>query len=388
MSQSDHNVVKTQTIHPTWIPFLQSLYWEGKLDILLAKGFVHLQLSDEEKKRWKLTVKDIDRVEKILQRNIEDAERNNTELRREILSILAKTDYIEIPNYAVEDDTDLFHELTSVSEEVKETIEEETREFVPLVRNAEYRDFEITYANWSRANHFPAMKVSASIISDALKAKDLSLPELSLEDWTDLPIDVCRFILLVNYYYDSKPNRKRISVFKKLLLKKHETLTSTIDFIIYSSWRTYSDEMFILTQEWVQSGDAYLVDWLIHGVEVPGRFQPAKALQFLNPVLLIDSKDIDWITKHVIAQIVGASPFDSLAILSEWLGHVEIGERARNIVEQALKEVIEDKIESNNMMDEDDPNLKNTLDAILQEWFENGEKLQRQVANNIISLLR
>ena len=387
MSHTDYKDVKIKTIDPTWISLLKSLYWDGKLNILLSKGFVHLQLSEEEKERWKLNAQDVNRVEKILQRNIEVAERNSPKLRRQILSILAKIDHIEIPNYLVNDETELFHELTGVSEDIKEKIQKETREFATLIRNAEYEDFEISYANWSRTNHFPSMKVSASCISETIKAQDLSLPELSDEEWTDFPIDVCRFILLVNFYYDSKPNREKISVFKKLLLKKNEDLTSTIDFIIYSSWRTHPDEMFVFTQNWIESRDAYLIDWLIHGVEVPGRSQPTKALHFLYPVLSIDSKDVEWITKHVIAQIIGASPFDSFVILSKWLNQLEVGDKAGSLVEQALKEIIEDKIESNNLMNEDYPNLKEVLETTLHDWFENGNRLQRQVANEIIQLL-
>ncbi|MFW9851079.1 MAG: hypothetical protein ACFFF4_18285, partial [Candidatus Thorarchaeota archaeon] len=213
-----------------------------------------------------MSTKDINRVEKILQKNIEIAERNSSELRSDILSILAATDYIEIPNYHVNDDIDLFHELTNVPEDIEESIKEETREFIALIRNAEYLAFEKAYANWSRMNHFPSMKVGASIISETLKEKDLSLPELSLDEWADLPIDICRFILLIYFYYDSKPNKERISVFKTLLLKKQDSLTSTLDFIIFRFWKAHPDEMFILTQEWIDSGDPYLIDWLIHGV--------------------------------------------------------------------------------------------------------------------------
>ncbi|MFW9847404.1 MAG: hypothetical protein ACFFD6_11690 [Candidatus Thorarchaeota archaeon] len=387
MSHSDKRVVKTQTIHPTWVPLLQSLYWEGKLKILLSKGFVFLQFSGEEKKQWNLGMEDINRIEETLQRNIEELGRKSPELRRKVLNILAEASSIEIPNYVVRDDTDLFHELTDASQEISQSIMEETQVFAPLIRKSEYEQLELAYAKWSRRNHFPAMKISASGISDILREVGFFHPELSFDDWNKLPIDICRFLLLVRFYYETKPSIERMALFKKLLLKKDETLTHTLDFIIFSSWRTHPDEMFTLTKGWIETGDAYLVDWLIHGVEVPGRAHPAKALRFLKPVVSIDSEDLEWITKHVFAQIIGASPHESLSILSKWIDEKEIRDRTQNIVEQALREVVEDKIETGNLMDEDYPDLRKTLKSILQDWSENGNELQQEVATDTISIL-
>jgi len=65
----------------------------------------------------------------------------------------------------------------------------------------------------------------------------------------------------------------------------------------------------------------------------------------------------------------------------------QISIKTEKILEQALSEIVEDKIVDENLMDEDFPNLGETLHSILTKWSEDGSQAQYQVSQEILKQL-
>jgi hypothetical protein len=198
-----------------------------------------------------------------------------------------------------------------------------------------------------------------------------------------LPPNIQPFILLLGYYDDPKPNSVKIDLYRQLLLSRQQNVINTLDFIIFVSWRHYPEKMYTLTESWIASMDATLISWLIHGVEVPGRTNARKALRFIKPTITIRDDDVEWLVSHVIAQIIGASPYEALQELQTWLIK-DVHAKSQVCIENALHEVVKDKILDGNVAQEDFPDLKESIQSIMQKWIKTGTEIQDHIANRIL----
>lgn len=381
-------ITKLPNLDLSWIPYLTDLYWQGKLQIWLSKGYVTFKLTEEEKKAWNLSEPQIEKIQEVLQASVDKAQGESIIVKKQILKLLSNCGEVQIPNFEVNNDSTVYHELTKITPEIELEIEREMDLILPSITQADYIALENDYKEWKRRNSWPSLKKGAELAIKLLDAKNIRFCSLwEYEQFQKIPQDLTPFLLLLQYFAEPMPDEMKIAMYRQLLLLKTEEITRSIDYIIFSSWKQYPNDMYVLTQEWITSQDPYLIDWLIHGVEVPGRKESAKALNFLKPVLKVENENVEWIFKHVLAQIIAASPYESLTHLETWLKDPQISVRTQKILEQALVEVLEDKIADNNLMKEDFPNLDKTLHSILTKWAEEGSHAQYQISQEILAHL-
>jgi hypothetical protein len=387
MSMTDRSI-KLSFIDLSWISYLNELYWEGKLQIWLSKGYVTFKLSEEEKKRWKISDNQISKIQEILQASVDKIQADSIEIKQQILELLSNCEEVEIPNFDANKDSPIYHELTKITTTVEMDIEKEMIQILPMIYQSDYEALENVYKQWKRRNSWPSLKKGAELAIKLFNANNLHFSPLEYKEYLKLPEILLPFFPLLQFSADPIPDEKKVELYRQLLLLKSEEVTRSLDFIIFSSWKEYPNEMYRLTRDWITSRDSYLIDWLIHGVEVPGRKDSIKALQFLQPILFVGDESIEWIFKHVLAQIIAASPYESLTHLEAWLSDPQISVRTEKILEQALSEIVEDKINDKNLMDEDFPNLEETLYSIFTDWVEKGSQAQYQISKEILNLLK
>ncbi|MFW9903807.1 MAG: hypothetical protein ACFFFH_05705 [Candidatus Thorarchaeota archaeon] len=379
--------IKLSNIDLSWISYLNELYWEGRIQIWLSKGYVTFKLSEVEKERWKLTDRQVGKIQKVLQDSVDKIQVNSVSLKQQILELLSDCDEVRIPNFDTDKDSPIYQKLTNISPTIEMDIEREMNLFLPLIYQSDYEELEIVYMQWKRKSSWPSLKKGAELTIKLFDTNNLLFSPLEYEQYQELPEVLTPFYLLLQFYADPIPDGKKVALYRHLLLLKSEEVTHSLDFIIFSSWKQYPNEMYSLTRDWIVSQDPYLIDWLIHGVEVPGRKESIKALQFLQPILYVEDESIEWIFKHVLAQIIAASPYESLTHLETWLSDLQTSIRTEKILKQALSEIVEDKIIDKNLMDEDFPNLEETLHSIMTNWVEEGSQSQYQVSKEILNLL-
>ena len=380
--------IKLINIDLSWITYLNELYWEGKIQIWLSKGYVKFKLSEEEKERWKLTGRQIGKIQELLQASVDKMQADSDSIKQQILELLSSCDEVQIPNYEIDKDSPIHQELTNITPTIEKDIEREMNPIPQLIYQSDYETLEKVYMQWKRKNSWPSLKKGAELVIKLFDANNLHFPPLEYKKYLELPKILVPFFPLLHFFADPVPDEKKVALYQQLLLLKVEEVTRSLDFIIFSSWRQYPDEMYTLTRDWITSHNPYLIDWLIHGVEVPGRKESIKALQFLQPILYVDDESIEWILKHVLAQIIAASPYESLTHLETWLSDPQTSIRAEKILGQALSEIVEDKIINKNLMNEDFPNLEETLHSIMINWVEEGSQAQYQISKEILNLLK
>ncbi len=380
--------VKLPSIDLSWIALLNDLYWEGRIQIWLSKGYITLKVTDKEKKHWKLSEHHISKIQEVLQTSVDKIQADSLSIKKQILELLSNCEEVKIPNFNLNEDFPVYNQLTDITPEIETNIEQELNPILPLICQSDYEALENVYMNWKRRNSWPSLKKGAELASKVLDTKNLKFSPLDYERYQKIPKVLPPFLLLLQYFADPIPDGSKIKLYRQLLLLKAEEITRSLDFIIFSSWKQYPKEMYALTREWIASRDPYLIDWLIHGIEVPGRKESVKALRFLKPILQVENENVEWIFKHVLAQIIAASPYESFTHLETWLNDPQISIRTQRILEQALREIIEDKIHDNNLMKEDFPNLDETLHSILTNWSKEGSQVQYQLSQEILNQLR
>jgi hypothetical protein len=380
--------IKLSNIDLSWITYLNELYWEGRVQIWLSKGYVTFKLSEEEKERWKLNDRQIGQIQEVLQLSVDKIQTDSDSIKQQILELLSSCDEVQIPNYDIDKDSPIHQELTNITPPIEMDIEREMDPIPQLICQSDYEALEKIYTQWKRKNSWPSLKKGAELVIKLFDVNNLQFSPLEYKEYLELPKILVPFFPLLHFFADPVPDEKKVALYRQLLLLKSEDVTRSLDFIIFSSWKQYPTEMFALTREWIANRDPYLIDWLIHGVEVPGRKESIKALQFLQPILYVEDESIEWIFKHVLAQIIGASPYESLAHLETWLSDPQTSIRTQNILEQALSEIVEDKIIDKNLMEEDFPNLGEALHSILTQWIEEGSQIQYQISTEILNLFK
>ena len=383
MGEDNLEVLSIQYLDSSWIFFFRELYWEGQLNIWLSKGFVTFKLSDEEKARWRLTEPQIERIEEILRDKVEQHKIKNQRFKESVLQLLASVDSVKIPNFPVKTSM-LIKELTQETSDLHEKLSSELISFIPHLRNQDFIRLSTIFDNWKRRNHWPTLKKGAEILENLASERSILIPKLSFNHYQKLPENLPPLLLLLNYYKDPIPTSSSIELYKQLLLLKKEKITATLDFILFVSWRNFPNEMYRLTENWIESNNPILIDWLIHGVEIPGRKEPKRALNFIKPVLNVINDDVEWLMSHVVSQIISASPYESLHILAKWVNNPNISVRAQALLESALDELVNDKIIDKNLVAEDFPDLDKTIRSIMTTWVKNGSDIQYEVANKFL----
>ncbi|MFX1506576.1 MAG: hypothetical protein ACFFDC_10785 [Promethearchaeota archaeon] len=379
--------IKLSNIDLSWISYLNELYWEGRVQIWLSKGYVTIRLSEEEKERWKLTDRKIGKIQEVLQASVDKIQADSDSIKQQLLELLSSCDEVQIPNYDTDKNFRIHQELTNITPIVEMDIKREMDPIPQLIYQSNYKALEKVYMQWKRKNSWPSLKKGAELVIESFDANSLHFSPLEYKEYLELPKILTPFFPLLHFFANPVPDEKNVALYRQLLLLKSEDVTRSLDFIIFSSWKQYPDEMYTLTHDWITNRDPYLIDWLIHGVEVPGRKEPIRALQFLQPILYVDNESIEWIFKHVLAQIIAASPYESLTHLETWLSDPQTSIRTEKILEQALLEIVEDKIINKNLMDEDFPNLEETLHSIMINWVEAGSQAQYQISKEILNFL-
>ena len=380
-------ITKLTNLDLTWFPYLTDLYWEGKLQIRLLKGYVTFKVTEEEKKAWNLSEPQITKIQEVLQASVDKVQAESITVKKQILELLSNYEEVQIPNLEVNKDSTVYHQLTNITLKIEMDIEREIYSFLPLICQSDYEALEKVYMKWKRKNSWPSLKKGAELTIKLFDANNLHFSHLDYRQYEELPKVLTPLFVLLQFFADPVPDEKKVALYRQLLLLKSEEVTRSLDFIIFSSWEQYPNKMYTFTRDWIASRDPYLIDWLIHGVEVPGRKESIKALQFLQPILYVEDESIEWIFKHVLAQIIAASPYESLTHLENWLTDPQISIKTEKILEQALSEIVEDKIVDENLMDEDFPNLGETLHSILTKWSEDGSQAQYQVSQEILKQL-
>jgi hypothetical protein len=167
-----------------------------------------------------------------------------------------------------------------------------------------------------------------------------------------------------------------------LLLKENEKLTSSIDFIIVDSWKKHPDLMYELTRSWIDSLNPILIDWLVHGVENPGRNNSSKALNFLKPAFYLSNENVAWIISHVTATIICADPYQTLHIMDEWLQEKQ-SINVKEKIKTSLLDLVTDKFENKNLDNYDFPDLENIIIKAMEEWCEKS-KIHAEIGNEVL----
>jgi hypothetical protein len=298
----------------------------------------------------------------------------------EFLSCLSSCDYIYVPNE--------LEETTVVDEVRKETFEnisnltKSIEPFIEPMINKNYVKFSEEFIKWSGRNVQTTLKKSGEILSDFLKTNHITLNFPHSKDFESIAEEIQHFMLIIYYYSNPVPDLNRILLFKKLLLKDKEKLTSSIDFIIVDSWKKHPDIMYQLTKSWIDSLNPVLIDWLAHGVENPGRNDPQKALNFLKPAFYLSNENVAWIISHVTATIICADPYQTLRLMDEWLQekkNVRVKEKLKN----SLLDLVTDKFEKKNIDNHDFPDLENVIIKIMRKWCEKS-KLHAEIGNEVL----
>ncbi|MFW9856143.1 MAG: hypothetical protein ACFFFG_13915 [Candidatus Thorarchaeota archaeon] len=387
MTSADLSSVLVAHLDPSWIPILRELYWSNNIEIWLSKGYVSLRLTEEERKRWRISERQSERIEAILQEKSDHLKGTKETIKLLVLKSLGSVESIQIPNQINSKGSPLYPDLTQLIPETEREIRQEIQTVWGKIRSRDFDSLTLDFEKWDRRNHFPSLKKAGEIVAKTLKKQQVSLTSLTFQEITSLSQSILPFLLLVDHFYNPQPDLQKLESYRRLLLMKKEAYTRVLDFILYASWRNYSEEMFENTKEWVESQEPYLIDWLIHGVEVPGRSQPRRALNYLRPVLNISNENVEWILKHVLAQLIGAAPFEAVHHLIPWLNRPVTRIKTQNLIENALDEILEDKIVNNNVVDEDFPDLGTTLESIMNQWLEKGTEVQSQIATRFLKKL-
>ena len=369
------------SIHESWIPYLRDLHWSGNFDAFLGKGYATFKLNEEEKTKWNLSSKDETRINEILQSNID--KKNSVVKMNDFMKYLSTVEYLRIPN-TLKSNKLLIDELKKETPENLKKLKLEISGFLDPLKESDFKKLAKLYNSWPGRHIQTTLLKGASLIADFLRESDIYLNFPSIKSFDEIVIDVQPFMLLIYYYIDKKPEITRLTLFRELLLRKNENLTYAIDRILYSSWREFSESMYNLTQSWINSLNPILIDWLVHGVEVPGRKTPLKAFNFIKSAFYLTDENVSWIISHVTTSIICADPYQSLNIISNWLDEKK-AEKIKDKIIVSLNDIITDKFEKRNIDQFDFPDLFNVLSKIMKTWTADENKLKREIASEYLN---
>ena len=364
MSANNLNLI-LKTIDPSWLKYFHELHWSGQINAYLGKGYASFTLTDTERKKWGITKEQESRISEILQTSINET--NAKVMKQELLSLLVNVESISIPNKL--EDKLIIDEIHKETDESIQSLTKEVLPFVNLVITNDFENFEKTFISWKGRQIRNILHKGMSIIVENLLQKEIFFSYTTIEEIEAKKKSLQPFYLLLYYHFNKYPDKERINIFKHFLLQQDKVITDSIDGIIYRSWKQYPAEMYTLTKDWILSNEPILINWLIHGVECPGRTDPLKAFNFLKPIFTSDDSEVQFILSHVIASILCADPLQTFHIFEGFLeGKKEAGIQIQNRLTQGLTDIITDKFFNQNYNDFDFPNLKDIIIKKMYEW--------------------
>lgn len=373
MSSPNKNIF-IEHIHSTWIPYLHDLHWTGSLDAFLSKGYASFKLTDEERKKWNISNIQENRIRELLQSAIDKS--NSTIKKQELLSLLASVDIVSTPNLL--DDKQIIDEVHEESIETNHLLKETMLLFVEPIISQNSQKLSELYLAWQGRLLRNVFHKGIAILVDLLIQKEIFYSYSTIAE-IEGKMDVLKpFYLILYFYFNKYPDKERIEIFRYYLLKDDKELTDCIDGIIYRSWKHYPEEMYILTQEWMESKNPILINWLIHGIEVPGRNDPLKAFHFLGPAFYIDNSEVAFIVSHVTATILSTDPIQVFYIFEEFFRQ-ENSNMVKNRLLQSLLDIVTDKFINKNKEKFDFPDLNNIIFNKMHEW----NKIENSVFQDI-----
>ena len=356
-------VILISFLDPSWIQILYDLHWDGLIDSYLSKGYASFKLTDDERKKWKLNSAQEDRIRELLQENISEAETNQK--KTELLELLGSVESIILPN--LQNDIALIDEMHTESDKSNQKLLQIVSAFIDPLLTDDQETLLDLFTNWQGRHLRNIFHKGISLLVELLNQKEIMYSYTTIADIESKPDGLKHFYLILYFYFNKYPDKERIEIFKHYLLKENEILTDCIDGILYRSWKFYPDEMFVLTKEWMDSKISILINWLIHGLENPGRSNPFKAFNFLMPAFYIDNKEVVYITSHVSATILCSEPYKTFEFFESILMKPN-NLQAKNILKQSLEDIITDKFVNKNIDMLDFPNLEKIIFNKLQEW--------------------
>ena len=369
-------------IHPSWIQILKELHWHCKIDVYLSKGYASFQLTDEERKKWDLSETNINRIKELLQQSID--EYNAKAKKSDLLTLLSFVESVRVPNRL--EDVTIINEIRKESDEYNEYVIQQMLPFVePLISN-DQNTLEVLYSNWKGRNIQTIYLKSSSLLVDLLMKRNYFLTFSSINEIKQIKESLLPFYMLLYYYFNKKPTKTRIDIFEYLLLKDEQNLTNILNSIIYRSWKEYSSEMYQLTQKWMESKNPILINWLIHGVENPGRSDALQAFNFLKPAFYINDDEIKFIISHVTATIFCSDPYQCFHIFEDLMSNQNASMVKERLL-QSLSDIITDKFVNKNYDDFDFPDLFDVFVKKLEEWKNNNNTLLNNIATVTLKLL-
>ena len=374
--------ILVKAINYTMIPILRELHWTGKLNIFLNKGYVTLQLTKEERAKFKFDDFSISEIEKILQSQVDASK---SELLKEKLLKNLSTSQINIPNYKIKK-KDLLDELQKETEEITNNLKIIIQPMVQAFVNNNIEELEKLLNNWqARSIRNVYVRGAELFLSEVNKqGKEFNLPSYGILKTESS--HVTSLYIVINFYKKKKPDNKLIELFRELLLLENEDITLAIDYCMYRYWKRYPGIMYTLIKPWIQSRVPYLLDWSIHGIENPGRVDCKEALRFLKPIYQIKEGDTPWLLPHVMGTIISADPYESLKELQYWVieeNNTEIEE----IIKSAIENVVKDKIINKSLQEGDFPNLEEVIPSIMNQWIKENNKRLETIGSFVLNFV-
>ena len=362
MSSTNKNIFLDH-IHPSWIKYLHDLHWSGSLDVFLSKGYASFTLTDEERKKWNISNIQENRIRELLQSAIDES--NVTMKKNDLLSLLASVDIVFTSNLI--NDKQIIDEIHEESIETNHMLQETMLPFVEPVISQNSQILTELFLSWQGRHIRNVFHKGIAILVDLLIQKEIFYSYTTIAEIEQKLKVLKPFYLMLYFYFNKYPDKERIEIFRYYLLKKDKSLTDCIDGIVYRSWKYYPDEMYVLTQEWIDSKNPILINWLIHGIEVPGRNDPLKALHFLDPVFYIDDSEVTFIISHVTATILCSDPNQVFHIFEELL-RPENSYMVKDRLLQSLLDIVTDKFINKNKEKFDFPDLNKIIFNKMNEW--------------------
>jgi len=366
-------------IHPSWLSYLQEMHWSGTLDAYLGKGYASFKLIEEERKKWGLTQVQENRINEILQSSIDKV--NAEQKKNELLSLLTSVDSIFIPNQI--DDKSIIDEVQKENEKTNNALLQQMLPFIDFTISNDQENLLKVFESWSGRHLRNVFHKGISLLVNLLIQKEIFYNYSTVDDIESKLNGLQHFYLTLYYHFNKYPDKTRIDIFKHFLLKKNKMITDCIDGILYRSWKQYPNEMFILTNEWIESGNPILVRWLIHGIEVPGRGDPLKAINFIKLAFFIDDKEVAYICSHVSATILCADPYQTFHIFERMLQE-DRNSLIKNILITGLFDIITDKFTNKNSDIFDFPNLDKIIFDKMHEWNKLGDSVFNVISEIVL----
>ena len=165
----DQPIILIPHLDPSWFQILYDLHWDGIVDAYLSKGYASFKLTNDERKKWKISDLQEERIRELLQEKVTEAETNQK--KNELLALLSSFDSITLPN--LQKDIVLIDEMHKESDKSNQKLQKIVDTFIePLLAN-DQETLLVRFNNWQGRHLRNIFHKGISLLVDSLNQREI-----------------------------------------------------------------------------------------------------------------------------------------------------------------------------------------------------------------------